>query len=502
MQRSGHSFRRLALSERAAFLSMAGLILVTGCSWGRWAATGSIKVDENYPSHLAGTLLFVGLVAGWALLVVGWSALLARPPQHPRRLAYGGVLVASLMLPMLSNDVFSLMAYGSLAARGHDVYTTASALPDSAFYAYVGERWNERVCVYGPTTLIAVLPVALAGHSPWVALLILRSTWLIPLLLVMELSFRSLRDRPFFHAMVWLNPLFLVEGPGQLHADVLGLTLVVAGIAVALDAREEASAGRRAATGWGLYALAAFGKYSFAFAGFWFWLLDARTVRQRLQRLPAMAGVVLAIGALFFAPFWRGIATVTEPLRALADMNPGGSITEVVGILVDLLRGGGVPRADASVTSTLDLDRATHGSTWQVVSLVLRLVTLGVGARVLRAMWRRPYDEERIALGAGTLAVALVTLASHRFQSWYLMAALPFFGLSCTDVWRRWWLAVVALSVSTEFVHVLPRTSRLLPVVSVIANGGVVAVFLMSFRSRYLRFGDDARPAATAPAGP
>jgi hypothetical protein len=498
MQGIGQSSRPFA--HRGESFWLLGLMAMTACSWGRWIATGSIKVDENYPAQLAGTLLFVGLLVGWTLLVLGWRLLLDRPPENPRRLAYGGLFLAALMLPMLSNDVFSLMAYGSLAARGHDIYTTAAALPDSEFYAFVGERWNDRVCVYGPTTLVAVLPVALADHSPcgaWMAMLLLRLTWLVPLVLVMELSFRRLRHRPFFHAMVWLNPLFLVEGPGQLHADLLGVVAVVAGIVLTLPGNA-----RGRATGWVLYALALLGKYSFAFAGFWFWLIDARSTAQRLRRLTALACVVLAVALLFFAPFWRGAATVTEPLRALASMNPGGSITEIAGILVDVLRGGRVPHADAPVTQTLELDRTTHASTWFAVSLVLRLVTLGIGVRVLWVILRRPYDEDRIALGTGTLIVALITLASHRFQSWYLMAALPFFGLRCDEVWRRWWVAAVALSVSTELVHVLPRTSPLLPVASVITNGGVVVVFLVSFRQRYLRFGDDVRPPATEPAAP
>ena len=116
-------------------------------------------------------------------------------------------------------------------------------------------------------------------------------------------------------------------------------------------------------------------------------------------------------------------------------------------------------------------------------------------------MLRKPYDEDRLALGTGTLVVAVITLASHRFQSWYLVAALPFFGLSCTVVWRRWWVAVVGLAVATELVHVLPRTSALLPVWSAVTNGGVVLAFLACFRARFLRLGDaDARREATAPA--
>jgi hypothetical protein len=456
---------------------LLGLGIVTACSWGRWLATGSPKVDENYPSELAGGLLFVGLVVGWALLVVGWRGLLAHPPMQPRRLAFLGLGVAGVMLPMLSNDLFSVLSYASLAAQGRDVYTTVSWLPHSVWSPWVGERWAEKVCVYGPTTLVAALPGALGGANPWLAMAALRLAWFIPLALVMELSFRRFRDRPAFHAMVWLNPLWLVEGPGQLHTDLLGVVAVTAGILLQTGGRPRA--------GWVLYGLAVLGKYTFVFDGLWFWLCGATTLRQRLLRLPVLAATVLGLAVLAFAPFWRGPATLTEPIRALAGMNPGGSITEVAGILVDLLRGGGVPHAGSPVTSTLELDRATHATTWWAVSLVLRVVTLGLAARLLTLVLRRPADRNRLALGTGALAVAVITLASHRFQSWYLLAALPFFGLHCTAAWRRWWLAVVALAVSTEFVHVLPRASALLPVWSVVTNGGVVVAFLAFFRARY-----------------
>jgi hypothetical protein len=484
---------------------LLGLALITACSWGRWAATGSVKVDENYPSEVAGTALFLVLLAGWALLVAGWHGMLLRPPPAPRRLAFVGLGVASLMLPMISNDVFSVFAYASLAARGRDVYTTAAALPESPWFGWIGEHWNTKVCVYGPTTLLAALPSALGGQNPWLALLLTRVTWLLPLAAVMELSFRRLGERPFFHAMVWLNPLWIVEGPGQLHADLLGATAVVAGVVL--------GAGGRWKGGAALWAVAVLGKWSFAFAAPWFWLRGARTAREALLRLPVVAAVVLALGAVVYAPFWRGVSTLTEPVHALASMNPGGSITEVVGTIVHVLRGGGIPAADAPVELAIELDRQSHATTWLVVSLVLRLVALGVGLSVLRDLRRAPGNEEQLALGTGVLVVAAVTLASHRFQAWYLMTALPFFGLRCPEPWRRWWVAVVAVSVTTEFVYVLPRTAWLLPPWVAVTTAVTVILFLVSFRARFLRpshapgsaatisAGDGARPAATTPAG-
>ena len=177
-----------------------------------------------------------------------------------------------------------------------------------------------------------------------------------------------------------------------------------------------------------------------------------------------MAAVLVGLGVLLFAPFWRGPATLLEPIHTLATMNPGGSIAEVMGHVVHVLRGGAMPSPEMPVRQAIELDRATKGSTWFVVSLVMRVIALVIGARLLHFMLRKPHDEGRIALGTGALVVAVITLVSHRFQSWYLLAALPFFGLSCTEVWRRWWIVITAVSVAPDFTHMLPKSAALLPI--------------------------------------
>jgi hypothetical protein len=452
---------------------LIGLAVMTACSWIRFLVTGSPKVDENYPALVPGTCLFAGLVLGWGLLVFGWYGLLARPlpTGSARKLAYAGLGLTAPMLPLLSNDVYSLLTYASLAARGHDVYASAGALSQSPFFPWVGKIWDTKVCVYGPTTLVSAMPATLFGASPWLALALLRLAWLPPIAGVMELSFRRLSDRPSFHAMVWCNPLFMVEGLGQLHADVLGLAAMAAGIVLATS--------DRARTAWALYAFAVLGKYTFLFTGPWFWLLRATGLRQRLSRLAAMAAILLGVGVLFYAPFWRGPATLTEPIRTLGSINPGGSIVEVVGDVVQVLRGRGIPSRDAA--------RAVMEPTWFAVSLVLRVVFFGVAAVQLGRMWRRSDDADDLALATGALVVASITLASHRFQSWYLMTALPFFGLRCDGPWRRWWVLVIALATATEFIHELPPAAAIVPVWGAVTNGGVVVVFLLWFRERLLR---------------
>jgi hypothetical protein len=484
-----------SLSERRL---LAGVAVVTAASWGRFFATASLKVDESYPGRAAGYALLGALVAGWYLAVTAWRKLLEEPPDHPRATAFAGLAVASAMLPMLSNDVFSLFSYGALAADGHDVYTTTAWLSRGAFYPWLGAHWSDTVCVYGPTTLLATFPAALARGSPWIALLALRVAWIAPVAFVMEMSLRRLRDRPAFHAMVWLNPLWLVEGPGQMHADLLGLAAIVAGIVLHLEGRVRGS--------FGLYAAAVLGKYSFAPAGLWFWLARAWSPAQRGRRLVTLAAVVGIVGVVAYAPFWSGVETLAVPLAALRRMNPGGSITEVLGIVVQYVRTGSVTAPDMAVQSAIELDRATKQASWTLVSWVVRGVFVVVAARIVPAMLRKDASNEDVALGTGALTVALLTLASHRFQCWYLLAALPFFGLASTPAWRRWWVAAVAVAVPVDFGCVLERTSPVYPVWGAVTTGALVVVFVTSFRSRYfdlLRPGrGGARPATRAQEAP
>jgi hypothetical protein len=492
------------LSCRSERRLLAGLALVSACSWGRSFFTGSLKVDESYPGRTAGFALLAALIAGWALAVAGWRGILETPPENPRRTAFLALGIAALMLPMLSNDLFSVLSYGSLAADGHDVYTTTRWLSEGPFSPWLGARWSQTVCVYGPTTLLATLPAGLARGNPWVGLAVLRLAWTAPVVLVMELSFRRLRDAPWFHAMVWLNPLWLVEGPGQLHADLLGLVAIVAGVLLHRAGKVTAS--------FGLYAAALLGKYSFGPAGLWFWLSRSQPrsagetgrAGRLVGRLATMGAVFVAAGVAFYAPFWHGLETITVPLRSLGRMNPGGSITEVLGIVVQYVRTGSVTPPDMAVQAALEVDRAAKQTSWVVVSWVMRVVFLGVAARVLPPMLRKDASEETLALGTGVLSVALLTLAHHRFQSWYLLAVLPFFGLACTAPWKRWWTAVVALSVPVEFACVLERSSPVYPVWGALTTGAVVVVFVAWFRGRYWWFpgGAAARRGTRAPAAP
>jgi len=472
---------------------LAGIALLTACSWGRWLATGSLKVDESYPSLGVATLLFLVLLLGWALLVWSFHGILtdafdeasdeqnaALSTARLRRLAFLGLAIASLMLPMLSNDIFQLVSWSSRAARGNDVFTTVNALPGSEWASYVSARWARTVCHYGPLTLVAAMPAALAHGSPWTAILLVRTCWLVPLVAVMLASFRLLPSMRTFHAMLWLNPLWLLEGPGQLHCDLVGITLISAGVVLAMRRRTVVAAL--------LYALAVVSKYTFVLVGPWFLLFETTSKRQRAVRALLLATAIGACGAAFYSPFWRGTSTLTAPLQDTFSERPGGTLEEVVGDLVLAARGRSPSPPSTTGAVAMAQDRAAMGSGWLVVAavkLAVKVVTMAVVARLLYLMFEtnRP---EVTALGTGAFIVAAVTLGAPKFEPWYLLPALPFFGLSCTSAWRRWLTGAVALGVLPTFANVLPGTSSIVPIWGVISTGANVAWFFAMFRARYL----------------
>ena len=78
------------------------------------------------------------------------------------------------MLPLLSGDLFSVLAYAELLVKASvDPFTLpAPGLSGSSFMPFLSPRWREAPCVYGPLQLVfwspaarfaASLPAALAA---------------------------------------------------------------------------------------------------------------------------------------------------------------------------------------------------------------------------------------------------------------------------------------------------------------------------------------------------
>jgi hypothetical protein len=99
-------------------------------------------------------LLAAGIALSVAATVTGWRALQRGWAPSPRRLLAGAVLAIAVLAavpPVAGADVLSYAAYGHIAARGLDPFTTRpDFLKGDVFARAVEAPWQATPSVYGP----------------------------------------------------------------------------------------------------------------------------------------------------------------------------------------------------------------------------------------------------------------------------------------------------------------------------------------------------------------
>lgn len=272
------------------------------------------------------------LIAMW----VGYGVAMAsmsrtrRIPVRGLLLTFGALsAVLAVAFPAtLSHDLYAYLAYGRMAAlHGWNPYMhTLSELaklgdPAAAHYDVAAPT------VYGPAwTLLSTWIAAGFSAMPQVFSLVAFKVVEGAALVLAAFSARSIArvwdpvhaDLAF--AAVIMNPLLLLEGPGNGHNDVLMVALMLAGIALVA---------RKSWLGWPVLGLSVGIKFMTLAVVPWLVYRQVRGMRGRvaLGRAAAMFALVLAPVALAFVAYWAGPDTL-EGLRtvwaAKAASSPSG----------------------------------------------------------------------------------------------------------------------------------------------------------------------------------
>lgn len=333
---------------------------------------------------LRGPWFFVCLLLAF-LAYLGLVALADRIPARVLWSVVGGAVVLFLLAPpLLSQDVFSYIAYARLGARhGLDPYVVVpAAIPHDAVLPFVG--WREAVSAYGPLFTLATYPLGLLAVP--VALWLLKCVAAVSVVGIAAIAARvaARRGGDPMRAVVLiaLNPLVLVDVIGGAHNDALTVLLVTA--ALAALGRNELAAG---ASFVGSAALKASALVAAPFA-----LLASRGRRKLLAA--EIAALALA-GAVSYAAF--GVT----PLDAVGVLGLDQSLTSRHSVPSTLARLAGV--GVAPVRLALELA--------YVALLVVLLVRTARGGDWVRA--------------AGWAAFGLL-LATSWLMPWYVLWVLPF----------------------------------------------------------------------------
>lgn len=329
-----------------------------------------------------------GFVACLLLAFLGYLGLVAVADRMRATVLWaviaGAVALFLLAPPLLSQDVFSYIAYARLGARhGLDPYVAVpAAVPHDAVLPFVG--WRGVVSAYGPLFTLGTYPLGLLGVPA--ALWLLKCVAAVSVVGIAAVAARTAARRGANAAraavLIALNPIVLVDVIGGAHNDALTVLLVTA--ALALLGRNEVAAGVSVV---GSFALKASALVAAPFA-----LLGSRG---RRKLLAAELGALALAGAVSYAAF--GVT----PLAAAG----------VLGVDQSLASRHSVPSTVARIT---DLGLGPVHVALElgyVVLLVVLLVRTAKGSDWVRA--------------AGWAVFGLL-LATSWLMPWYVIWALPF----------------------------------------------------------------------------
>ena len=240
------AWSRLSKPKVAITVSGAGLLL--GIAVGATAPNAEtvpvrLPLSSLLPS-LSHTVIIptAMLYTGVILSCLGLAGMLWAHSQgwrpNPRYLFMASTAVVAIMVnltPVGSSDTGSYAAYGRIAARGGNPYTTnPQAWGDSAYSYAVGALWKKQPSVYGPVaTAIQRFAASIGGANVattiWILMILNGAAFIGVGWLLLKTS-----DDPVRATLFWTaNPVLIQQLVGGGHLDTFVAAAAICSIQVA-----------------------------------------------------------------------------------------------------------------------------------------------------------------------------------------------------------------------------------------------------------------------------
>lgn len=442
---------------------------------------------DGIGERVALAFVYVGLaVLGMAWLHLGRSLRRGEAGTDTGRLLrtaalWGAPLV--VCVPLFSRDLYAYAAQAQIARAGLDPYSVGPVSLPGPFLDEISGMWVDTPAPYGPLWLGLGRAVAtVAGDRVVTTVLAMRLLAVLGVLLTARYLPRlAVAAGGDPRVAVWLgvaNPLLLVHFVAGGHNDALMVGLVVAGMAVAIEATDE----RWVAAGVALCAAAVLVKAPAVIAiGFLVWVW-AKHLRGRAVLLNACARTgAVALATLALITWATGL-----DFGWINQLNASGAVITWVSVPTGLGLLTSIPLGvDDIITSE------------NPVIVAFRTAGQVATAAVVLWLWWR---SRRIPAGwvAGTgLALLVVVFLGPVVQPWYVLWGLTL--LAATPLSRRvWpWLAGGSFWLS---MMIAPQGSNLF-----LEIGPVIAMAVAAVAATLAVLGPDAdgtadeQPAAAEP---
>jgi 4-amino-4-deoxy-L-arabinose transferase-like glycosyltransferase len=471
---------------KIVILCLLTMVLV---SWSKFIFTGNIKVDQTPFTNIQGW--FVVLTFTISLFFFGRSYYklylkkeeLTMSHRQVKMLGYVFILLASTMLPFLSNDIFIYLAYGDVSNHGIDVFTQASVHHSQWFYL-VG-NWKDAPYSYGPVTLwVAKIANWVGGNSIWGVLLAYKIIWLIIAIGFLEIISLTVKHISDFIWIV-LTPVFWLQCIGNIHYDMLAGFFLLISIYFISQQKIVFSLIAIAIACMSKMVFVIFIPFIFAH----YFLIGPQRIAIKpilyfLMGLLAFAGICV----ISYLPFWNGMDTLKVPFVFLNKVGPSKSFSEVAGEIMHAL----FPRfqqAGASEEVMNELNTASKHWWWILFQKIMNIFGILVGISftiIFIIKTRLKLNKQLLAEFWVKLVMIFFFLYSHVFNVWYFIALLPFIPLlSNNDRLKKYLLIVCVYSNLHMIMNNIDRSTILyyfnLPVI--LFN---VCLFVWQFRKNFL----------------
>jgi hypothetical protein len=448
---------------------------------------------DSAGERIALTLVYAGLaVLGMAWLHLGRSLHRREhgvdlPALRRIGLLWGGPLL--IAVPLFSRDLYSYAAQAQITRAGLDPYTVGPAALSGPFLDEISRLWVDTPAPYGPLWLGLGRTIAtVTGDGVLTTVFFLRLLAVLGLLLMARYLPRLATacgvDARFAFWLGVLNPLVLIHFVAGGHNDALMLGLVVAGLAIAIEATEE----RWVAAGVALCAGAVLVKAPAVIAvGFLAWVWS-RHLHGRWRLVVACVrtgGVALGTAAVVSIATGIGFGWVNQ-LNTPGAVVTWLSLPTGLGLTIDFLRG-----AENYITSE------------DPVIAACRIGGQVATAGVVLWLWLRAGRLGPVR--ALALALLAIVMLGPVVQPWYMI--WPIAIAAATPLPRKVWLLAAGASVWLSMMITPQGANLFLELAPVLASGlaAIVATYAVLGHEHELGPGDPDDPVAGVvpePCGP
>lgn len=440
--------------------------------------------------HTSTTVVFMGI----GLLVVAWlllARLCIRTPHHPTPLVPLNFLWRSFVAwvfpllitaPLFTQDIYSYLAQGSIAARGWDPYSAGPVDllgADDVLARSVPLMWSHSPSPYGPTALGYGALISLITQDATLPSILLHRLVSIASLALVAWALVRLSRRCHVppQAALWLgvlNPLTILHLVGGIHNEAAMLGLMLTGMELVLRGADKQprprarrwiliTAGISLITAAGLVKVTALMALGFAAVAVALWW--GGRLRDLLAAATLSAAISTAVAVILSLATGVGFGWITSQ---------GGATQVVSWMSMSTLTGL------ASSTLGMQLGLGDH----QDAALGL-FRTLGIAAGVawvMRMLWAS-FKERIHPIGGLGVAMFCLVVFFPVVHPWYLLwAILPLAAWA-----NRGFFIYVAAGYSTAFsFFILPRGLGLPPTTVLYIYVMFTTIFALALLSAWL----------------